>query len=75
MRWLCWWRPPCVLRRVLVNVTYNPNEALQGVLWRYRGGWLVLRDVEGLTTGQAPAKMDGDVVIHRDKVAYLQVVG
>ena len=42
MRWLCWWRPPCVLRRVLVNVTYNPNEALQGVLWRYRGGWLVI---------------------------------
>jgi hypothetical protein len=62
------------LRRVLVNVTYNEHEALQGVLWRYRWGWIVLRDVSGLTAGQPPTKLDGDVVMHVDKVAYFQLL-
>ena len=68
-------RAPCVLRRVIVNLTYNPNEALQGVLFEQRGGWVTLRDVEALTSGQAPTKVDGDVVIHLDRIAYFQVIG
>jgi hypothetical protein len=62
------------LQRVLVNLTYNPQEALQGVLWSYRGGWLTLRDVSGLTSGQQPTRIDGDVVIHVRNVAYFQVL-
>jgi hypothetical protein len=69
-----YWRPPCLLRRVLVNVTYNPNEALQGVLWSHRQGWIVLRDVEALTSGQPAVKVDGEVVMHVDKVAYFQIL-
>ena len=72
--WLCFWRPPCRLRRVLVNLTYAPTEALQGVLWSYRGGWITLRDASGLTSGQPPTPIDGDVVIHVRHVAYFQVL-
>lgn len=72
--WLCFWRPPCRLRRVLVNVTYNPSEALEGVLWSYRGGWITLRDASGLATGQQRTPIDGDVVIHVRHVAYFQVL-
>lgn len=74
MRWLRWWRHPALLCRVIVNFTHDPTEALEGVLWQARGPWLVLRDVEALKVGAQPAKMVGEVVIDRSKVAYLQVV-
>jgi len=59
---------------VIVNVTYNPQEAIQGVLWSARGGWLTIRDASGLTPGSEPTPIDGDVVIHTSKVAYFQVL-
>jgi hypothetical protein len=74
MRWLCWWRPPCICRRVICNVTYNPNEAISGVLVSSRGGWLTLKEAAALTAGQPPAPIDGDVTMHVSKVAYFQVL-
>lgn len=75
MRSLCWWRPPCLLRRVIVNFTHDKTEALEGVLWSYRGGWLTLKDVSPLVSGQPvpSAKLPGDIVIHRSRIAFLQV--
>lgn len=74
MRWLCWWRPPCVLSEVIVNLKDDPSAAIRGVLWRARGPWFTLRNPVGLKVGQQPAKMDGEAVIHRDNIAFLQVV-
>jgi len=62
-----------MLRRVIVNFTDAPNEALQGVLYEWRRGWITMRDVDALTTGQPPQHVDGEVVIHVDRVAYFQV--
>jgi hypothetical protein len=73
MRWLCFWRPPCLLRRVLVNCTHDSTEAFEGVLWAYRGGWLTFRDVSAIKVGQAAAKLPGEIVMHRSQVAYFQV--
>ncbi len=72
MRWLCFWRPPCLCKRVVVNFTADPTEAIEGVLWSYRWGWLTLKDVSGLKTGP-PVPMLGDVVIHRSQIKFLQV--
>jgi hypothetical protein len=72
MRW--WWHPPCVLQRVIVNLIDNPDEAIQGVLWSYRGGWITLRDAVALSAGQNPTKIDGEVVMHRSRVDYFQVI-
>lgn len=74
MRWLLFWRPPCLRRRVILNFTHDPTEALEGVLWSSRGPWLTLRAVSALKAGQPPAAMVGDVVLHRSNVAYLQVL-
>lgn len=63
-----------MLKRVIVNVTYNPAEALQGLLWSSRRGWLTLRDVSALTPGSPPTRVDGDVVIAVENVAYFQVL-
>jgi hypothetical protein len=73
MRWLWFWRPPCLLRRVIVNFTHDSTEAMEGVLWSSRGPWLTLRDVSALKAGQPPVKLVGDVVVERSKIAYLQV--
>lgn len=72
MSWL-WWRPPCLLRSVLVNLVHDSDSALRGVLWQSRGPWLVLRDVTALKAGAPATPVDGDVVIHRSNVAFLQV--
>jgi hypothetical protein len=77
VRWWSWfwvWRPPCFRQRVIVNLTHTTSEALQGVLWSSRGGWIVLRDVSALTVGQEPTRVDGEVVLHQSKVAYFQVI-
>ena len=73
MHWLLFWRPPCLLRRVVVNFTADSTEAIEGVLWSYRGGWLTLRDVSALKTGGPAVAMVGDVVIHRSQIKFLQV--
>ena len=74
MRWLCWWRPPCLLRRVIVNFQHDSTEAFEGVLYQYRGGWLTLKDAAALKANLPPVKIPGDVIVHRSTIAYLQVV-
>lgn len=66
-------RPPCLLNTVIVNLTDSPDVAIRGVLWQQRGPWFVLKDAELLRAGQAPAPMDGEVVILRDRVLFFQV--
>ena len=73
LRWFCFWRPPALLRRVVVNFTHTEEEAFEGILWSSRGPWLTLRAVSALKGNLAPTPILGDVVIHRDRIAYLQV--
>lgn len=73
LRSLWWWRPPCLLRRVTVNFVHTDNEAMQGVLWATRGPWVTLRDVTAMKAGQPPVPIPGEIVMHRDRVAFFQV--
>jgi hypothetical protein len=68
----CFWRPPFYLRSVLINL--KTGEALSGVLWKTRGRWMVLRNATLMVESQAPRKIDGDAVIDRANVAFLQVL-
>jgi hypothetical protein len=70
--WLLWWRPPCLHRVVIVNMRHDSNSAIRGVLWASRGAWLVVRNAQLLApAGVTP--IDGDVLVHRDNLAFLQV--
>jgi len=71
---LCWWRPPCLLRRVIVNQVSDQAVSVQGVLWQTRGAWLTLKEPQLLRTGAPPLPIDGEVVVHRSQVAFLQVL-
>lgn len=59
-------------KRVLVNL--RSGRAMTGVLWSRKGRTLVLKSAE-LIEGVDPVPMDGDVVIDRDQVEYVQVAG
>lgn len=63
----------------MVIVNCIDGTTLRGLLWRSRGAWLVLKDaalLKALPGAVAPNVMpiDGDVVIRRDKVLFLQAL-
>lgn len=65
------WRRTAVRKRVVVNLA---DKAFSGILWAKRGPLLVLRDVELLEAGRAPQPVDGEVVIERARVEFMQVL-
>jgi hypothetical protein len=67
-------QPPCILRSVIVNLKDDSDTALKGALWSSRGAWLTLRNVSLLKSNAAPVPMDGDAVIHRSNISFLQVL-
>lgn len=67
-----WWRRTAVRKRVVVNLT---DKAFAGVLWAKRGPLLVLRDAVLMQHGAADTPMDGEVVVERSKVEFIQVAG
>ncbi|MCX4801776.1 hypothetical protein OG594_08945 [Streptomyces sp. NBC_01214] len=67
-----WWRRTALRKRVVVNLT---DKAFAGVLWAKRGPLLVLRDAVLMQHGAADTPMDGEVVIERARVEFIQVAG
>jgi hypothetical protein len=72
MEW--WWNRPPVLRIVIVNQQHDAQEAIRGALWGYRGPWLVLRDASLLRAHSEPQPLDGEVLVLRANVSFLQVL-
>ena len=68
-----WARRLMVRRRVLVSL--RGGNAVTGVLWVRRGRSLVLRAAQLHEPGSDPSPMDGDVVIDRDQIEFVQVAG
>lgn len=63
-----------MLRVCIVNLKDDPTTAIRGVLWSSRGPWLTLRDCSLLKAGQPATPMDGEIVIERRAVAFLQAL-
>ena len=74
MRWLLFWRPPCLLRSVIVNFKDDPSTAIKAVLWASRGSWLTFKDASLLKPSVPPTPLDGDVIIPRSNILFLQVL-
>ena len=60
------------LRRVIVNT--KTDRAFRGVLWQKRRGYLVLRNAEMLKPRGETVTVDGEVVIDRGNVDFMQVL-
>lgn len=65
---------PARMRRVLVNLDDPQADALRGVLRRADGDWLVLANTE-LVRGEGEAvRLDGEIVLERSRVLFVQVL-
>lgn len=62
-----------LLRVVVVSLKHDPNSALRGVLWQSRGPWMVLREATAIE-GRVERALDGEALVHRENVAFVQVV-
>jgi hypothetical protein len=57
-------------RRVIVNLT--DGSAMDGVIWDERGELIVLRDAQ-LHVDGGSTPLDGEVIVDRARVAFVQV--
>lgn len=73
MRWWRFWDPPCMCRTVIVNLR-NSDEAIRGVLWSTRGAWWTLKNATLLVEGREVTPLDGEVVIERKQILFVQVM-
>ena len=70
---MSWFKPRYpVLKRVIVNT--KTGNAFRGLLWAKKADYLVLRQAEMLGEGATRAPMDGEVVIERANVDFMQVL-
>lgn len=59
-----------IRRRVLVQL--HSGRAFTGVLYRRRGRLIVLKSAEMLEPNNQPTPMDGDVILDRGEIEYVQ---
>jgi hypothetical protein len=59
-------------RRVVVNL--KTGRALDGVLVRKSGDLLFLRNATALEPGSAPAGLDGEAVVARSEIDFIQAL-
>lgn len=68
---MTWGRRWPICQRVLVNL--EDGRAFAGVLYAKRGPLLVLREARLIEPGTEAVPVDGEVLIERPKVAFIQV--
>jgi hypothetical protein len=59
-------------RRAVVNLV--DGTAIEGLLYRKSGPLLVLKDAHHLEPGKDPLAIDGDTVIERRQVLFIQAL-
>lgn len=57
-------------RRVIVNLV--DGSSIDGIFYRQDGPLLVIKNASYLEQGASPAPLDGDTVIERDRVLFIQ---
>jgi hypothetical protein len=64
------WR---TLRRRAMIVNLDTGRSFEGVLYSTSGSLLVLRNARALEPGQQAVPMDGELVVDRSRVEFLQL--
>lgn len=66
------YRRSALSRRVVVNL--KSGESISGTLFARRGPILILKGAAMLAASSPPVPIDGDVVVERANLAWLQVL-
>jgi hypothetical protein len=67
---------PRLRRRCIVSLL-GTTDSIEGVLWTRRGRWLVIKDPHLVRTSEQGSKVDkadGEILIDRDQVSFVQVL-
>lgn len=67
------WTLPRRRRRCLVSLLRDEG-AIDGILWNRRGPWIVLRDARLMRPNGEAVPTDGEVMIDRAQIAFIQVL-
>lgn len=67
------WRRTALRKRIIVAT--KTGKHFRGVLVFKRGPLLILKDTELLEERAEPAPMDGEILIERANVDFIQVLG
>lgn len=62
----------CYSRRVIVNM--DDGTSVEGLFWRKAGQVLVLKQATYLEPGAEPVTLDGDFLVERARVLFIQIV-
>ena len=62
------------LVRLSVIVNLDTGRSFEGVLWSSAGGLLTLKNAAMLEAGREAVPVDGEVVVDRARVEFLQVL-
>lgn len=62
-----------VTKELIVHLR-SSDQSIKGLLWDDRGPLLVLRNASLLTSPGEVLSMDGEIVIERSNIEFLQVV-
>ena len=65
-------RPYPELRTVIVNL--KSGTAFRGVVWRRRGPFIILKNAELLKDQAGGNRLDGEVLVERDDIEFIQVL-
>ena len=65
---------PRLRRRCIVNLRGDDADSIEGVLWTRRGRWLVLKDARLMHRDDPPVPADGEILVDRDNINFLQVL-
>jgi small nuclear ribonucleoprotein (snRNP)-like protein len=59
-------------KKVIINT--KSNKAFRGILWRRWFGLIILKQVEMLWPGGEVKRMDGEVILFKSDVDFIQVL-
>lgn len=59
-------------RRVIANL--KSGEAFRGILWQRTRDFLMLKSAELIKAGGETVRMDGEVLVERQNLSFLQVL-
>lgn len=65
------WRRNVVRRRGIVNL--KSGRTFRGILWKQSGPLVIMRQAEMLEAGREPIPVDGEVVIERSEIEFIQL--
>lgn len=62
-----------VRKRVIINT--KSDKTFRGIIWKHNSQFVILKNVELLHSSKQATPVDGEVIIYRTDIDFIQVIG